>query len=65
VVGRAAEYGTVAEIIRTEPLNSGYAEPRVHITYWCGAWGYGGNGYFCSLRCGYLWAVREKRQDAL
>lgn len=28
------------------------------IDYWMpGAWGYHGNGYFCTLRCGYRFAV--------
>jgi hypothetical protein len=61
-VGCAAEEGRVVEIIRTKPLNDGYAEPRVRITYWCGEWGYYGNELFCSLRCGYVWAVRTLKQ---
>jgi hypothetical protein len=60
-VGHKAEFGHVVEIIRTEQLPDGYAAPRVHVTYWCGEWGYCGNGSFCSLRCGYMWALNDIR----
>lgn len=55
VLGCNAEHGLVLEM-RPSRLNS-LAESVVD--YWCGKWGYGGNGYFCCLRCGYVWGVRE------
>lgn len=55
VVGCKAEHGLVQEV---SPARCDSQAERV-LDYWCGEWGYGGNGYFCSVRCGYAWAVRE------
>ena len=45
---------------------------RIHTCRWCGdklrpedkggAGGYRDNGIFCSIRCGYQWAVRTARR---
>lgn len=50
-----AEHGRVLEV---RPARCDSPVERV-LDYWCGEWGYGGNNYFCSVRCGYAWAVRE------
>lgn len=50
---------TITEIISVKP-----GKWRSHKLYWTGLWGYNGNGYFCSLRCGYGWAVTEMDKRA-
>lgn len=29
---------------------------------WRGEWGYNGDDFFCTLRCGYWWAVEQVRK---
>jgi len=55
VVGCASEHGIVLVL---RPARTDSQAERV-LDYWCGRWGHGGNGYFCSVRCGYFWAIRE------
>jgi hypothetical protein len=50
--------GVVREIVRVK----GDAGER-RVTYWTGEVGYNGRGYFCSVRCGYLWAMDEVEQQ--
>jgi hypothetical protein len=35
------------------------------VSYWVGQWGKDGNGYFCSSRCGFDWAVRTCAVDQI
>ncbi len=58
-VGADSKYGTVKQIISDK--TSGY-DDTTFVSYWCGRWGRQGNGYFCSLRCGYAWAVRHAEE---
>lgn len=44
---------------RLHRLPSGCLPERYEVTY--GAWGCNGDGKFCSIGCGYDWAVREAR----
>jgi hypothetical protein len=55
IVGELDGYGyKITEIISVK--KDPWAGKRI-ITYWTGAWGYHGNGLFCSLRCGFNHAV--------
>jgi hypothetical protein len=51
-------HGNVREIVRAKTTAGG----EQIVTYWCGGWGYLGNGYFCSQRCGYRWAIHAINQ---
>ena len=55
VVGKyIPRQGVVKQVLRTK------GEPgNLRITYWTGQVGYNGRGFFCSVKCGYEWAMDE------
>ncbi len=63
VLGKALpRQGLVRQIIREQGTPG-----SVRITYWTGQVGYLGRGHFCSLKCGYEWAmdVIAKIEDSM
>ena len=60
IVGSQTAWGTVLQITRKKI--STWAGSS--ISYWTGQWGYYGQGYFCSLKCGYYYAVKLCKDSA-
>ena len=60
-VGAQTPWGVVCEIVKVE--DSTFLGKSV--TFWTGRWGYHGNGFFCTLRCGFTWAKEYMTRVAL